>query len=268
MKIIDISDIHHPDLAVYYQLTEAQLQKMRDVPDGLFIAESPKVIDVALSAGYQPVSLLCERKHLIGDARHIVSRIGDVPIYTGDREILAQLTGYTLTRGVLCAMKRKPLPTLEEICKDAERLVVIDGVCDTTNIGAIFRSAAALGMDGILLMGGACDPLNRRAVRVSMGSVFLVPWTRLEGSLASLHRQGFATAAMALSSSALPLDDSRLKTVPKLALVMGTEGDGLSEKVINEANYVVTIPMAYGVDSLNVAAATAVACWELRKKQP
>ena len=231
---------------------------------GVFIAESPKVIRVALDAGYEPVSLLCERRHIMGDAADIVERCGDIPVYTGERELLSQLTGYTLTRGVLCAMRRPVLRSLEEVCRGARRVAVIDGVSDTTNIGAIFRSAAALGIDAVLLTPDACDPLNRRAVRVSMGSVFLVPWTRTDGSLAGLKRLGFRTAAMALKDRSLSLDDPVLKSEPRLAVVMGTEGDGLADRTIAEADYVVRIPMAHGVDSLNVAAASAVAFWELR----
>ena len=200
----------------------------------------------------------------MGDAADIVERCGDIPVYTGERELLSQLTGYTLTRGVLCAMRRPVLRSLEEICRGARRVAVIDGVSDTTNIGAIFRSAAALGIDAVLLTPDACDPLNRRAVRVSMGSVFLVPWTRTDGSLAGLKRLGFRTAAMALKDRSLSLDDPVLKSEPRLAIVMGTEGDGLADRTIAEADYVVRIPMAHGVDSLNVAAASAVAFWELR----
>ncbi len=231
----------------------------------MFIAESPKVIRVALDAGWQPVSLLCEQRHIEGDARDIVERVGeDVPVYTGSRELLAQLTGYTLTRGVLCAMRRKPLPPVDSVVQNARRVVVIDAVTDTTNIGAIFRSAAALGIDGVLLTRDTCDPLNRRAVRVSMGSVFLVPWTWLDSPIASLHEWGFKTAAMALSDDSIALDAPQLKEEPRLAIIMGTEGDGLPHQTIEEADYTVKIPMAHGVDSLNVAAAAAVAFWQLR----
>jgi tRNA G18 (ribose-2'-O)-methylase SpoU len=249
---------------VFGMLTEAQLRSRVETERGVFIAESPKVIRVALDAGYEPVSLLCERRHIMGDAADIVERCGDIPVYTGERELLSQLTGYTLTRGVLCAMRRPVLRSLEEVCRGARRVAVIDGVSDTTNIGAIFRSAAALGIDAVLLTPDACDPLNRRAVRVSMGSVFLVPWTRTDGSLAGLKRLGFRTAAMALKDRSLSLDDPVLKSEPRLAVVMGTEGDGLADRTIAEADYVVRIPMAHGVDSLNVAAASAVAFWELR----
>lgn len=264
MPIIEITTLDVPGVEVFGMLTEAQLRSRVETERGVFIAESPKVIRVALDAGYEPVSLLCERRHIMGDAADIVERCGDIPVYTGKRELLSQLTGYTLTRGVLCAMRRPVLRSLEEICRGARRVAVIDGVSDTTNIGAIFRSAAALGIDAVLLTPDACDPLNRRAVRVSMGSVFLVPWTRTDGSLAGLKRLGFRTAAMALKDRSLSLDDPVLKSEPRLAVVMGTEGDGLADRTIAEADYVVRIPMAHGVDSLNVAAASAVAFWELR----
>ena len=264
MPIIEITTLDVPGVEVFGMLTEAQLRSRVETERGVFIAESPKVIRVALDAGYEPVSLLCERRHIMGDAADIVERCGDIPVYTGERELLSQLTGYTLTRGVLCAMRRPVLRSLEEVCRGARRVAVIDGVSDTTNIGAIFRSAAALGIDAVLLTPDACDPLNRRAVRVSMGSVFLVPWTRTDGSLAGLKRLGFRTAAMALKDRSLSLDDPVLKSEPRLAIVMGTEGDGLADRTIAEADYVVRIPMAHGVDSLNVAAASAVAFWELR----
>ena len=244
----------------------------------MFIAESPKVIRVALDAGYEPTALLCERKHLTGDASDILARCPDIPVYTGERELLARLTGYVLTRGVLCAMRRPRMKSVEEICEDARRIVIIKGVTDTTNIGAIFRSAtdttnigaifrsaAALGIDAVLLTPDSCDPLNRRAVRVSMGSVFLIPWTWIDTPLSDLRRLGFRTAAMALSDDSIPLDAPVLKQEPRLALIMGTEGDGLPHDTIAEADYTVRIPMAHGVDSLNVAAASAVAFWELRK---
>jgi len=234
---------------------------------GLFIAESPKVIRVALDAGWEPKALLCERKHITGDARDIVERLGEtVPVYTGNRELLSSLTGYTLTRGVLCSMRRRALPTVEEVVRDARRVVVIEAVTDTTNIGAIFRSAAALGIDGVLLTRDTCDPLNRRAVRVSMGSVFLVPWTWLDGPVSTLHDYGLRTAAMALTDDSIALDDVRLAGEERLAIIMGTEGDGLPQRTISEADYTVRIPMAHGVDSLNVAAAAAVAFWQLRRR--
>ena len=265
MNIIEISSLQEKGLEIFSTLTEAQLRMELEPEKGLFIAESPKVIRVALDAGWQPTALLCERKHIEGDARDIVERVGDIPIYTGNRELLAKLTGYTLTRGVLCAMRRKVMPSVAEVVKDARRIVVIEAVTDTTNIGAIFRSAAALGIDAVLLTRDTCDPLNRRAVRVSMGSVFLVPWTWLDGPITSLHEYGFHTAAMALSDNSISLDDTRLKEEPRLAVIMGTEGDGLPQQTISEADYTVKIPMAHHVDSLNVAAAAAVAFWELRK---
>lgn len=264
MPIIEISSLSHPGVEVFGTLTEAQLRNRIEPDKGLFIVESPKVIKVALDAGYEPLALLCEQKHIAGDAAGIISRCGDVPVYTGGRELLATLTGYVLTRGVLCAMRRPVPKSVEEICKDARRIVVIDGVVDTTNIGAIFRSAAALGMDAVLLTRNSCDPLNRRAVRVSMGAVFIVPWTWMDGSLSGLGKFGFRTAAMALSDNSISIDDPVLATEPKLAIVMGTEGDGLPQEAIAEADYVVRIPMSHGVDSLNVAAAAAVAFWQLR----
>lgn len=264
MPILEINTLDHPGVDVFSTLTEAQLRNRLEPGKGIFIAESPKVIRVALEAGYEPLALLCERRHLTGDAADIVARCGDIPVYTGDRELLARLTGYVLTRGVLCAMRRPQPRSLDEVCRGARRVVVIDGVVDTTNIGAIFRSAAALGMDAVLLTPSSCDPLNRRAVRVSMGSVFLVPWTWLDGSASELYRLGFRTAAMALTDNSISLDDPRLAAEQRLAIVMGTEGDGLSREAIAEADYVVRIPMAHGVDSLNVAAASAVAFWQLR----
>ncbi len=264
MPVIEISSLSHDGVEVFSTLTEAQLRNRLHSEQGLFVAESPKVIDVALNAGYVPVSLLCERRHIAGDAASIIDRCGDIPVYTGDRQLLASLTGYKLTRGVLCAMRRPRLPSVEEVCRDARRIVVIDGVVDTTNIGAIFRSAAALGIDGVLLTPSSCDPLNRRAVRVSMGSVFLVPWTWLDRSVADLGSLGLRTAAMALSDDSVPLDDPALMAEPRLAIVMGTEGDGLAARTIASTDYVVRIPMAHNVDSLNVAAAAAVAFWQLR----
>lgn len=266
MPVIEIQSLDHPGVEVFSTLTEAQLRNRLDPQRGIFIAESPKVIRVALDAGYVPVALLCERRHLTGDAADILARVGDIPVYTGERDLLARLTGYTLTRGVLCAMRRPVPPAVDDVCREARRVVVIHGVVDTTNIGAIFRSAAALGIDAVLLTTDSCDPLNRRAVRVSMGSVFLVPWTWVEQPLACLHGLGFRTAAMALTGRSIPLDAPVLKEEPRLALVMGTEGDGLPRETIAGADYVVRIPMAHGVDSLNVAAASAVAFWELRKK--
>jgi len=282
MNRIEVTSLEAPELEVYGTLTEAQLRNKLEPEKGLFIAESPKVISVALDAGMEPVSLLCERKHIEGDASDIISRCpADMPVYTGSRELLAQLTGYTLTRGVLCAMRRPSMPSPEEVCRKARRIVVLHGVCDTTNVGAIFRSAAALGIDAVLMTRDSCDPLNRRAVRVSMGSVFLVPWTwidplqpslkgressPLKGELERVCRLGFTTAAMALRHDNIRIDDPRLKATDRLALIMGTEGDGLPETVIDAADYVVKIPMHHGVDSLNVGNAAAIAFWELAKR--
>lgn len=267
MPIIEISSLSHPGVEVFSTLTEIQLRNRIEPDKGVFIVESPKVIKRALDAGYEPLAILCEQKHITGDAADIIERCGDLPVYTGSRELLAELTGYVLTRGVLCAMRR-PMPRImEEVCQEARRIVVIDSVVDATNIGAIFRSAAALGIDAVLLTRNSCEPLNRRAVRVSMGSVFFVPWTWMDGSLSELKNLGFRTAAMALTDNSISIDNPILATEPKLAIVMGNEGDGLSCETIAEADYVVRIPMSHGVDSLNVAAAAAVAFWQLRAPQ-
>ena len=266
MPIQELQSLNDPGAQVFASLTEAQLRNRLDPAQGIFIAESPKVIRVALNAGLTPLSLLCERKHLSGDAADLIARCGDIPIYTGSRELLASLTGYTLTRGVLCAMRRPQPRSVEDVCRGARRVVVIDSVVDTTNIGAIFRSAAALGIDAVLLTPTSCDPLNRRAVRVSMGSIFLLPWTYVDSDLQELRAQGFRTAAMALTDRSIPLDAPILRSEERLAIIMGTEGDGLSAQAIQSADYVVRIPMYHGVDSLNVAAASAVAFWELCKK--
>lgn len=266
MPVIKISSLSHPDIAVFSNLTEAQLRNKVEPEKGVFIAESPKVIRVALDAGYTPIALLCEERHITGDAADIIERCPDLPVYIGDRELLATLTGYKLTRGVLCAMRRPTMRSVDEVCKNAKRIVVIDSVVDTTNIGAIFRSAAALGIDAVLLTPTSCDPLNRRAVRVSMGSVFLVPWTWISSPITSLHELGFKTAAMALKDNSVSIDDPILKDVEKLAIIMGTEGEGLEDEVIDHADFVVRIPMYNNVDSLNVAAASAVAFWELKKR--
>lgn len=266
MPIVRIESLDHPGVAVYSTLTEAQLRNRLEPGQGIFIAESPKVIRVALLSGYQPLSLLCEEKHLQGDAADIIARCPELPVYTGPRELLARLTGYTLTRGVLCAMRRPQPRSVAEVCRDARRVVVIDGVVDTTNIGAIFRSAAALGIGGVLLTPTSCDPLNRRAVRVSMGTVFRIPWTWLDTPIGHLRDLGFRTVAMALTDRSVPLNHPALAAEPRLAIIMGTEGDGLAHDTIADADYVVRIPMAYGVDSLNVAAAAAVAFWELRTR--
>lgn len=271
MRVIEVTSLDASGLDVYGTLTEAQLRNRLEPEKGLFIAESPKVISVALDTGMEPVSLLCERKHIEGDARCIIERCPeDMPIYTGSRELLAKLTGYTLTRGVLCAMRRSKPLSPEKICQKAHRIVVLHGVVDTTNVGAIFRSAAALGMDAVLMTRDSCDPLNRRAVRVSMGSVFLVPWTWLDAddgipasTIHKLKKMGFTTAAMALRHDDISIDDPKLKATDRLALIMGTEGDGLPEAIIDATDYVVKIPMHHGVDSLNVGNAAAIAFWEL-----
>ena len=264
MPVIHITSLDHPGVEMFGTLTEAQLRNKLEPSKGIFIAESPKVIRVALQADYEPLALLCEEKHLTGDAADLVARLNALPIYTGSRELLSSLTGYTLTRGVLCAMRRPQPRSVEEVCEGAHRIVVIDGVTDTTNIGAIFRSAAALGMDAVLLTPTSCDPLNRRAVRVSMGSVFLVPWAWINHPVEELREKGFRTVALALADQSVPIDDPLLSAEPRLALIMGTEGDGLSREVIEGADHVARIPMAHGVDSLNVAAASAVAFWQLR----
>ena len=265
----EITSLNDPRVQVFASLTEAQLRNRLEPEKGVFICESPKVIRVALDAGYEPLALLCEQRHITGDAADIIQRATTIPVFTGSRELLAQLTGYTLTRGVLCAMRRPAPRAVEDICRDARRVAVIEAVTDTTNIGAIFRSAAALGIDAVLLTTNSCDPLNRRAVRVSMGSVFLVPWTWVETADYQhvLRRLGFRTAAMALTDNSISIDDPVLTREPRLAIILGTEGDGLPHTSISAADYVVRIPMAHGVDSLNVAAASAVAFWQLRSQQ-
>ena len=265
--ICEISSILDPRVAVFATMTETQLRNRLNAEQGLFIAESPKVICVALQAGYEPMALLCEQRHIEGDAADIIKSHPKMPVYTGSRDLLSQLTGYTLTRGVLCAMRRKPEPRLEDILKDARRVCIIDSVCDTTNIGAIFRSAAALGIDAVLLTRSSCDPLNRRSIRVSMGTVFLVPWTWLN-NYQQLHDLGFKTAAMALTDKSISLSDPILKQQQRLAIIMGTEGEGLPLKTIEDADYTVRIPLYHQVDSLNVAAAAAVAFWELSLVRP
>ena len=271
-NIIKITDIAAPELDVFARLTEAQLRNRLEPEKGLFIAESPKVIGRALDAGYEPVSLLMEPRHIDGQGRDIIARCEGIPVYTASREILEGLTGYALTRGVLCAMRRPPLPSVEDVCANARRVAVLEGIVDSTNVGAIFRSAAALNIDAVLVTPTCGDPLYRRAVRVSMGTVFQVPWTRIgsepsewpEPGLERLRKLGFQTAAMALSDDSVSIDDPRLAAEEKLAIVLGTEGDGLAERTIAECDYTVRIPMAHQVDSLNVAAASAVAFWELR----
>lgn len=263
MNPIEITSLDDERVAVFSRLTESQLRNRLDSSRALFIAESPKVINVALDAGYEPVSLLCESRHIAGDAAPIIARCPEMEVFTGSRDLLANLTGYTLTRGVLCAMRRPAPRPLAETVGDSRRVVVIDGVTDTTNIGAIFRSAAALGIGAVLLTPTSCDPLNRRAVRVSMGSVFLVPWTWVD-DINSLKQLGFKTVAMALTDNSVPIDDPNLNADPRLAIIMGTEGDGLAREVIADADYVARIPMSNCVDSLNVAAAAALAFWQLR----
>lgn len=273
-NIIEITDFHAPELDPYARLTQNQLRNRLEPEKGIFIAESPKVIDRALDAGYKPVSLLMERKQITGPAAGILSRCGDAPVYTADREMLAELTGFELTRGVLCAFRRPAPRPVEELCKNTRRVAVLEGIVDSTNVGAIFRSAAALNMDAVLINPSCCDPLCRRAVRVSMGTVFQVPWGQLgetpadwpEKGMDILHSLGFKTAAMALSDRSVSIDDEQLAKEPKLAIVLGTEGDGLAAGTIASCDYTVRIPMSHGVDSLNVAAASAVAFWQLGKQ--
>ena len=273
-NIMEITDFHAPELDPYARLTQNQLRNRLEPEKGIFIAESPKVIDRALDAGYKPVSLLMERKQITGPAAGILSRCGDAPVYTADREMLAELTGFELTRGVLCAFRRPAPRPVEELCKNARRVAVLEGIVDSTNVGAIFRSAAALNMDAVLINPSCCDPLCRRAVRVSMGTVFQVPWGQLgetpadwpEKGMDILHSLGFKTAAMALSDRSVSIDDEQLAKEPKLAIVLGTEGDGLAADTIASCDYTVKIPMSHGVDSLNVAAASAVAFWQLGRQ--
>ena len=270
--VLEISNINAQELAVYARLTEAQLKNRLHPERGLFIAESPKVIGYALDAGYEAVSFLMERRHILGKAANLIARCPETPVYTADDDILKNLTGFPLTRGVLCAMRRKPLPSLEDICQGARRVAVLEDIVDTTNIGAVFRSAAALGMDAVLLTPSCCDPLNRRAVRVSMGTVFQVPWTRVgeaasdwpERGITRLEALGFKTVALALTDSSVSIDDPDLIREPRLALILGTEGDGLAHDTIACCDYTARIPMAHGVDSLNVAAAGAVAFYALQ----
>ena len=273
-QIIEITDFSAPELDVFARLTEAQLRNRREPEKGVFIAESPKVIACALDAGCEAVSLLMERRRLDRAAQELLGRCGDVPVYTADWEVLEHLTGYPLTRGILCAMRRPRLATVEEVCAGARRVAVLEGIVDTTNVGAIFRSAAAMHMDAVLVTPTCCDPLNRRAVRVSMGTVFQVPWTRIGDTadqwpgqgMALLQSLGFRTVAMALSDDAVSIEDPRLAAEEKLAIVLGTEGDGLASATIAACDYTACIPMAHGVDSLNVAAASAVAFWQLRSR--
>lgn len=270
-NIIEITDFAAPELDIYARLTEVQLLNRHEPEKGLFIAESPKVVERALDAGYTPVSLLLERKHVNGQARDVIARCGDVPVYTADFDVLTKLTGFQLTRGVLCAMRRPQLPCVEEICINARRIAILENVMNPTNIGAIFRSAAALNIDAILLTPACSNPLYRRAIRVSMGTVFQIPWTYLgdescewpHSGIKLLHKLGFKTAAMALSDKAISIDDPQLMAEKKLAIILGTEGDGLATSTIADCDYTVCIPMSHGVDSLNVAAASAIAFWQL-----
>lgn len=270
-NIVKITDFNAPELDIYARLSEGQLLNRHEPEKGLFIAESPKVVERALDAGYEPVSMLLEESHIEGQAKNIVSRVGNIPIYTAEFDILTELTGFQLTRGVLCAMRRPALPSVAEVCLGARRIAILENVMNPTNVGAIFRSAAALNMDAVLLTSSCSNPLYRRAIRVSMGTVFQVPWTFLgkEASDASnvdikmLKELGFKTAAMALSDKAVSIDNPSLMAEDKLAIVLGTEGDGLAAQTITDCDYTVCIPMSHGVDSLNVAAASAVAFWQL-----
>lgn len=267
-EIIHLDSVDRAELDVYARLTEAQIRNRLEPEKGIFIAESPKVIRLAMDAGFVPVSFLMEEKHIEGDAKGILARCPDVPVYTGDRQLLQSLTGYALTRGVLAAMKRMPQPAPETILKDARRIAVLDGITDAGNLGAIMRSASALNVDAILLTPTCCDPFNRRAVRVSMGTVFQVPISTLpewpKGGMKLLHDAGFTVAAAALCDESIPLGDPKLREIERLALVFGTEGDGLSVHTITACDLTIRIPMSHGVDSLNVAAASAVLFWELR----
>lgn len=272
--IVTVTDLSVPELDLFARLTEAQLRNRLEPEKGIFIAESPKVIHLALNRGYTPVALLMEERHIHGQGRGIIERCGDIPVYTAGREVLAALTGYALTRGILCAMRRPVLPEVEELCAPLRRVAVLEGIVDATNVGAIFRSAAALHMDAVLVTSTCCDPLNRRAVRVSMGTVFQIPWTRIGErpedwpgpGLARLKAMGFRTAAMALREDAVSIDDPALLSEDKLAVVLGAEGDGLAGETIARCDYTVCIPMSHGVDSLNVAAASAVAFWQLGRR--
>ena len=272
-NIIEITNFDAPELDVYARLTENQLLNRHEPEKGLFIAESPKVVERALDAGCIPVSLLLEKKHIDGEAKNIIARCSDIPVYTAEFDVLTKLTGFQLTRGVLCAMYRPPLPSLEEVCKNARRIAILENVVNPTNIGAIFRSAAALHMDAVLLTPACSNPLYRRAIRVSMGTVFQIPWTYIgeetkpwpEYGMKYLKDSGFKTAAMALRKNSVDIDNPQLLAEEKLAIILGTEGDGLASSTIADCDYTVCIPMSHGVDSLNVAAASAVAFWQLGK---
>lgn len=270
-NIIYVDTLDHPGLDAFARLTEAQLRNRKEPEKGIFIAESPKVIERALNGGYEPLSFLMEEKHITGQAQPLLDRCPGVPVYTGPSDLLAQLTGFPLTRGVLCAMRRPLLPTVEQLCRNAHRVAVLEGIADPTNVGAIFRSAAAMHMDAVLVTPNCCDPLYRRSVRVSMGTVFQIPWTRIpqwpEGGLEQLHTLGFRTVALALTPDAHSIEAPGLHQADKLALLLGTEGDGLARTTIDGCDEAVCIPMSHDVDSLNVAAASAVAFWELRYRQ-
>ena len=268
---IEIEDISRPELDVFARLTETQLRSRKEPDKGIFIAESTKVIGTALDAGCRPLAFLMEKEKALGPAAELLRRCPGVPVYTGPREVLAQLTGYALTRGVLCAMRRPAARTVQQVCAGARRLAVLEGVVDATNVGAIFRSAAALGMDGVLLTSTCCDPLCRRAVRVSMGTVFQIPWAWIETGwpaqgMQQLRDAGFYTAALALKDDSVSIEDPRLAAAERLALVLGAEGDGLRDDTVAHCDYTVRIPMSHGVDSLNVAAAAALAFWEVRPR--
>lgn len=264
MPIIKLNSIDADELNWFARLTDVQLRNASEIASGIFIAESPKVIRVAIECGQSPLALLCEEKHISGDAADIIKKFPDLPVYTGSRDLLSSLTGYKLTRGVLCAMRRPILPSPEDFSK-LSTICIIQGVCDTTNIGAIFRSASALGVDGIILSKDACDPLNRRAIRVSMGTVFTIPWTTCDDPVQIARKIGFKTAALALRDNSISIDDPILMNCEKLAIVLGTEGDGLPNQIIDDTDFVVKIPMYHNVDSLNVASAATIAFWELKK---
>ena len=281
-NIIEINDISAPELEVFTKLTEKQLRHKLEPEKGIFIAESGKVIELALAAGCEPISLLMERRHITGQAQNILARYEDVTVYTGDRDVLAGLTGYKLTRGILCAMRRPRLPSVQQICFQARRVAVLDNITDAANVGGIFRSAAALGVDAVLVMRSCCDPLCRKAVRVSMGTVFQIPWTFIQDNnemrcqreilwprqaITELREMGYKTAALALTDDSIGIDNPELMQEEKLAIILGTEGEGLMDRTIEMCDYTVKIPMSHDVDSLNVAAASAVAFWQLGKKQ-
>ena len=273
-NIIEITDFESPELDIYARLSENQLLNRHEPEKGIFIAESPKVVERALDAGYEPISLLLERKHIDGQAKDVIDRCGNIPVYTAEFDVLTKLTGFQLTRGVLCAMRRPALPSVEDVCKGARRIAILENVVNPTNVGAIFRSAAALNIDALLLTPACSNPLYRRAIRVSMGTVFQIPWTYLgaevsespEVDIKRIKELGFKTAAMALKEDSVNIDDASLMAEDKLAIILGTEGDGLASSTITDCDYTVCIPMSHGVDSLNVAAASAVAFWQLGNK--